>query len=63
MIDKEIHLRGVALGVCDHLPIDHDDALKVLDYARTLIEWRQTGAIQVGRLADILLPPSLGDGA
>jgi len=34
MIDKEIHLRGAALNLCDHLPIDHDDALKVLDYAR-----------------------------
>jgi len=55
MIDKEIHLRGVALGVCDHLPIDHDDALKVLELVRALVEWRRHGALTV--------PPGNADAA
>ncbi|HKD29535.1 MAG TPA: hypothetical protein VKC66_26960 [Xanthobacteraceae bacterium] len=37
------NLRGIALGVCEHLPIDRDDALKVLELVRALVEWRQTG--------------------
>jgi hypothetical protein len=44
MRDREIHLRGVTLGVCDHLPIDRDDALKYLDDTRTLIDRRKSGA-------------------
>jgi len=43
MVDKEIHLRNIALGVCDHLPLDREDALKVLDYTRALIDWRERG--------------------
>ena len=43
MTDREMHLRNIALGVCDHLPLEHGDAVRVLDYARSLIEWRKTG--------------------
>ena len=49
------NLRGIALGVCEHLPIDRDDALKVLELVRALVEWRQHGALTV--------PPGNADAA
>jgi hypothetical protein len=37
---KEDHLRHAALLLIDHLPLDHEDALAVLEHVRQLIEWR-----------------------
>jgi hypothetical protein len=37
---KEQHLRHAALLLIDHLPLDHEDALAVLEHVRELIEWR-----------------------
>ena len=36
---KEQHLRHAALLLIDHLPLDHEDALAVLEHVRELIEW------------------------
>jgi len=30
MTDKEVHLQGVALGACDHLPIGHGLGLRAV---------------------------------
>lgn len=44
MKNKEEHLRMIAVDALVHLPLDHHDALKVLDYMHFLVNWRHKGA-------------------
>lgn len=55
MLDKTQHIRGIALELAAHLPVDTDDAMAVIDDIRQLIEWRRgnvTPLLRVVRLQE-----------
>jgi hypothetical protein len=53
MRDKAEHIRGIALELAAHLPVDTDDAMAVMDYLRQLIEWRRGNVTPLLRVVRI----------
>ena len=43
MLDKDEHLRGIAGELFALMPLDHSDAMKVIDHLKFLTEWRRRG--------------------
>jgi hypothetical protein len=41
MPEKSEHIRGIALELAAHLPLDTDDALTLIEHLRLLVEWRR----------------------
>jgi hypothetical protein len=59
--NKSEHIRGIALELAAHPPVDTDDAMAVMDHMHELIEWRRgnvTPAPTGGRWID-REPPKL----
>ena len=59
MPDNLERIRGIALELSAHLPLDTDDAMAVIEHMEQLIEWRRRGnviALKTGRWLDAEQP-------
>ena len=49
MPGKSEHIRGIALELSAHLPVETDDAIAVIEQMKQLVEWRRRGNVTVLR--------------